>query len=65
MTDYLWDPAVGASWSHGDSEVKFIGEYFGLDVSALGFFPLWTDTRTDMQEIFMARVNEYRQDYQE
>jgi hypothetical protein len=58
VTDYPWDPAVGAPLSHGDPDVTFIGEYFGLDASVLGFFPLWTDTRTGMQEIFMARVNE-------
>lgn len=58
VTDYPWDPSVGAPLSHGDPDVTFIGEYFGLDASSLGFFPLWTDTRTGMQEIFTARVNE-------
>jgi hypothetical protein len=58
VTDYPWDPTVGAPLSHGDPDVTFIGEYFGLDASTLGFFPLWTDTRTGMQEIFTARVNE-------
>ncbi len=58
VTEYPWDPAVGAPLSHGDPDVTFIGEYFGLDASNLGFFPLWTDTRTGMQEIFTARVNE-------
>lgn len=58
VTDYPWDPAVGAPLSHGNKYVTFIGEYFGLDASSLGFFPLWTDTRTGMQEIFTARVNE-------
>jgi hypothetical protein len=58
VTDYPWDPAVGAPFSHGDPDVTFIGEYFGLDASSLGFFPLWTDTRTGMQEMFTARINE-------
>ena len=59
MTDYPWDPPlVGAPLSHGDPDVTFIGEYFGLDASPLGFFSFWTDTRTGMQEIFTARVNE-------
>lgn len=58
VTDYPWDPTVGAPFSHGDSDVTFIGEYFGLDASSLGFFPLWTDTRTGMQELFTARINE-------
>jgi hypothetical protein len=58
VTDYPWDPTVGAPLSHGDPDVTFIGEYFGLDASTLGFFPLWTDTRTGMQEIFTARVNQ-------
>jgi hypothetical protein len=58
VTDYPWDPAVDAPHSHGDPQVTFIGDYFGLDASRLGFFPLWTDTRTGIQEIFTARVNE-------
>jgi hypothetical protein len=58
ITDYPWDPAVDAPYSHGDPQVTFIGDYFGLDASRLGFFPLWTDTRTGIQEIFTARVNE-------
>jgi hypothetical protein len=58
VTDYPWDPAVDAPFSHGDPNVTFIGDYFGLDASRLGFFPLWTDTRTGIQEIFTARVNE-------
>ncbi len=58
VTEYPWDPLVNAPLSHGDPNVTFIGEYFGLDASKLGFFPLWTDTRTGVQEIFTARVNE-------
>ncbi len=58
VTDHPWDPAVDAPWAHGDRNVTFIGDYFGFDASKLGFFPLWTDTRTGIQEIFAARVNE-------
>jgi hypothetical protein len=58
VTEHPWDPVVAAPLSGGDLDVTFIGEYFGLDASILGFFPLWTDTRTGMQEIFTARVNE-------
>ncbi len=56
VTDRPWDPAVDAPLSHGDPKVTFIGEYFGLGASRLGFFPFWTDTRTGTQEIFMSRL---------
>jgi hypothetical protein len=56
VTDRPWDPAVDAPLSHGDPRVTFIGEYFGLGASRLGFFPFWTDTRTGTQEIFMSRL---------
>src|SRR5205085_2204877 len=39
VTDQAWDPTVDAPFSHGDHTVTFIGEYFGLDASELGFFP--------------------------
>jgi hypothetical protein len=52
VTDQPWDPTVDAPWSHGDSNVTFIGDYFGLDASAKGFYPLWTDTRTGIQELW-------------
>jgi hypothetical protein len=52
ITDYPWDPAVDAPYSHGDPNVTFIGDYFGLDASQHGFYPLWTDTRTGIQELF-------------
>jgi hypothetical protein len=55
VTDRAWDPAIDAPLSHGDANTTFIGEYFGLAGSALGFFPLWTDTRTGIQEMFTAR----------
>jgi hypothetical protein len=56
ITDQPWDPAVDAPWSHGDSNVTFIGDYFGLDTSYRGFYPLWTDTRTGIQELWTAIV---------
>ena len=52
VTDNPWDPAIDAPLSHGDPNVTFIGDYFGLDASASGFYPLWTDTRTSIQELF-------------
>jgi len=54
VTEEAWDPAVGAPWSHGDKNVTFIGDYFGLDASSSCFAPLWTDTRTGMQELFFS-----------
>jgi hypothetical protein len=56
ITDAPWDPTVDAVWAHGNPNVTFIGDYFGLASSRLGFFPFWMDTRTGMQEIFTARV---------
>ncbi len=35
-----------------DPIASFIGEYFGLDASAKGFYPVWTDTRTGIQELW-------------
>ncbi|MGB7016351.1 MAG: sialidase family protein [Candidatus Cybelea sp.] len=52
VTDQPWNPTVDAPWSHGNSSLTFIGDYFGLDASARGFIPLWTDTRTGIQELF-------------
>ena len=60
VTDHPWDPTVDAPLSHGDPSVTFIGDYFGLAASSLGFFPFWTDTRTGIQEIFTARVAQHR-----
>ena len=56
ITDQPWNPAVDAPLSHGDANVTFIGDYFGLDASPLGLYPLWTDTRTGIQELFTERV---------
>lgn len=56
VTDQAWDPTVDAPIIHGTTSVTFIGDYFGLDASRLGFFPFWTDTRTGVQEIFVSRL---------
>lgn len=55
-TDRPWDPSVDAPTSLVDPIASFIGEYFGLDADARGFHPLWTDTRTGIQELFTAIV---------
>jgi hypothetical protein len=55
VTDMPWNPAVDAPLAHG-GPVTFIGDYFGLAASPLGFFPFWTDTRTGIQEIFTSRL---------
>jgi BNR/Asp-box repeat len=66
VTDQPWDPTVDAPWAHHgdstpiDSSVTFIGDYFGIDASNLGFYPLWTDTRTGVQELFTDMVPERR-----
>jgi hypothetical protein len=52
LTDQPWDPAIDAPWSHGDPNVTFIGEYFGLGASYDWFAVVWTDTRTGVQELF-------------
>ncbi len=56
VTDQPWDPAVAAPWAHGNPNVTFIGDYFGLDASYKGFYPLWTDTRTGLQELWTAII---------
>jgi hypothetical protein len=52
VTDQPWDPSVDAPWAHGDPNVTFIGDYFGLSASAQAFLPVWTDTRTGVQELW-------------
>ncbi len=52
VTDQPWDPLINAPLVHGDPNVHFIGEYFGLDASEEDFALLWTDTRTGVQELF-------------
>jgi len=60
VTDKPWDPTSDAPWAHGDSKVTFIGDYFGIDASGEGFYPIWTDTRTGIQELWTAIVPERR-----
>ncbi|OUL68249.1 sialidase family protein [Paraburkholderia hospita] len=52
VTDRSWDPLIDAPFAHGNPNVHFIGEYFGLDAGADHFALLWTDTRTGAQELF-------------
>ncbi|MBF6571330.1 MAG: exo-alpha-sialidase [Candidatus Binataceae bacterium] len=55
VTESPWDPTVDAPTDeYGNT---FIGDYFGLAASPLGFFPFWTDTRTGVQEIFTTRIS--------
>jgi hypothetical protein len=56
VTKSGWNPDVNAPWSHGDRNMLFIGDYFGLAATDEAFVPFWTDTRTGVQEIFSARV---------
>ncbi|HEX4964787.1 MAG TPA: sialidase family protein [Thermoanaerobaculia bacterium] len=56
ITDRPWDPTVAEVIRTASPRVTFIGDYFGLEATRLGFFPFWTDTRTGVQEIFTARV---------
>ena len=58
VTDQPWDPSMDAPWAHGDSNLTFIGDYLGIDASNIGFYPLWTDTRTGIQNLFTAAVPE-------
>ena len=58
VTDQPWNPAVDAPLAEAFPDTTFIGDYFGLDASALGFYPLWTDTRTGVQELFTAILPE-------
>jgi hypothetical protein len=56
VTERPWDPTVDAPLSHGKATTTFIGDYFGLAASSLGFFPFWTESRTGVQELFTAQV---------
>jgi hypothetical protein len=60
VTDQPWDPAVDAPWAHGDPKVTFIGDYFGFAGSEQGFHPVWTDTRTGIQELWTDTVSAER-----
>jgi hypothetical protein len=57
VTEKSWDPAVNAPAVHGNPNIQFIGEYFGLDAGEANFALLWTDTRTGVQELFSDVVN--------
>jgi hypothetical protein len=58
MTDQPWAPELGAPpFQPG---LTFIGDYFGLAASVLGFFPLFTDTRTLAQEIYTDKLTVYQ-----
>ncbi len=52
VTDRSWDPTLDAPLADGLAGVTFIGDYFGLTVSQNSFLPLWTDTRTGVQELW-------------
>jgi hypothetical protein len=56
VTDSPWDPTVDAPWAHGDHNVTFIGDYFGVCAAGSGWDLVWTDTRTGVQELFFSRV---------
>jgi len=58
VTDNPWNPTIDAPLAEGYPGTTFIGDYFGLDASNLGFYPLWTDTRTGIQELFTAILPE-------
>lgn len=60
VTEQSWDPLVNAPFAHGDPNVHFIGEYFGLDAGDEEFALLWTDTRTGVQELFSDVVQTKR-----
>ncbi len=62
VSDVPWNPALDAPNADMNPSVKFIGDYFGLAASSLGFFPFWTDTRSGFQDIFVARVSLYPAD---
>ncbi|KAK2684577.1 hypothetical protein QWA68_016806 [Fusarium oxysporum] len=57
VTEQPWDPRVDAPFAHGSPNTTFIGDYFGLAASSLGFFPLFISTITGVQEMFTARVS--------
>jgi hypothetical protein len=58
VTDQPWNPTVDAPLAEAFPDTTFIGDYFGLDASVQGFIPLWTDTRTGIQELWTAIVPE-------
>ncbi len=61
ITDQPWDPSIKAPWAHGQSDVTFIGEYFGFDAGRDDFHILWTDTRFGNQDLFYCHVKTEQQ----
>ena len=62
ITERPWDPTLDAPLSHGSPHTTFIGDYFGLAASRLGFFPLFLSTITGVQEMFTSRISVYPAD---
>ncbi len=62
VSDQSWNPALDAPNADAIAGVTFIGDYYGFAASTLGFFPFWTDTRSGIQEMFIARVSIYPAD---
>ncbi|HUA84271.1 MAG TPA: sialidase family protein [Bryobacteraceae bacterium] len=62
VSDQPWNPAIDAPHADALPSATFIGDYFGFLASSLGFFPLWTDTRTGIQEMYIARLSLYPAD---
>jgi hypothetical protein len=60
VTEHSWDPLINAPAVHGNPNVHFIGEYFGLDANEEDFALLWTDTRTGVQELYCDVVSTKR-----
>ena len=58
VTDQPWNPSLDAPLAEAFPDTTFIGDYFGLDASARGFYPLWTDTRTGIQELWTSVLPE-------
>jgi hypothetical protein len=58
ITDQPWDPSLDAPQAEAYPHTTFIGDYFGLDANSQAFLPLWTDTRTGIQELWTAIVPE-------
>jgi len=60
VSEQSWDPLVNAPFAHGDPNVGFIGEYFGLNAGDDEFALLWTDTRSGVQELMSEVVHTQR-----
>jgi hypothetical protein len=60
VTEQPWNPLVNAPAVHGNPNVHFIGDYFGLDAGDEEFALLWTDTRTGVQELWSDVVQTKR-----